>query len=142
MPKGKVYGIDLSPPMVRLAGKRNTRAVTEGKAVLGAGDAAALPFEQGTFDKVFAVNVLYFWAQPLTPLAEIGRTMKKGGLCALFFLQKEDLVKLQWARTEVFAKYEACDALDFMKTAGFRNCRIEKKHFGRAKGVCVLGEKQ
>ncbi len=79
-PKGKVYGIDLSPPVVRLASKRNAKAVIEGKAVLGADDAAALPFEQGTFDKVFAVDVLSFWAQPLSPLSEISRTMKKGGL--------------------------------------------------------------
>jgi ubiquinone/menaquinone biosynthesis C-methylase UbiE len=138
---GKVCGIDLSPSMVRMATKANAVAVENGKVELKHGDACALPYKDFTFDKVFAVNVIYFWNDPAVPLSEIWRTMKMGGQCALFILEKGDLLQLKWAQTDVFKKYENEDVLELMKHAGFKDCRIETKKLDKATGVCILGNK-
>jgi ubiquinone/menaquinone biosynthesis C-methylase UbiE len=135
---GRVYGIDLSPTMVRMASRANRAAVRKGRAVLMAGDAASLPYGDALFDKVFAVNVIYFWHDPSVPLSEIRRTMKPGGSLALFLLPAQELLKVPWAHTEVFRKFETGEVIEILKHAGYRSVRGEERTLGKAQGACVL----
>lgn len=47
------------------------------------GNVAALPYDDESFDKVIAVETLYFWPDPVANLKEVHRILKPGGLVAL-----------------------------------------------------------
>jgi ubiquinone/menaquinone biosynthesis C-methylase UbiE len=141
MPSCIVYGIDFSRYMVRMASKYNADEITTGKAILKYGDANKLPFEQQLFDKVFAVNVLYFWNDPSRVLNEIKRTLKPNGTCILGIAQKSDLERMKHAQTKIFQKYDDNEVIELMKNEGFKECRILKRKFENTTGVCVLGTK-
>jgi SAM-dependent methyltransferase len=66
-------GLDVSPTMVAEAARFNQGPVASGKAQFHLGSAAAMPFAPASFDWVIAVNVIYFWPDPVPPLAAIRR---------------------------------------------------------------------
>ena len=76
-------GLDVSPTMVAEAARFNQGAVASGKAQFHLGSAAAMPFAPASFDRVIAVNVIYFWPDPVPPLAAIRRVLRPGGLCVI-----------------------------------------------------------
>jgi ubiquinone/menaquinone biosynthesis C-methylase UbiE len=63
-----IIGVDLSPLMLARAG--GTRA---------AGDVAALPFREQSFDAAVSVSSLHYWIEPVGALTEIRRVLKKTG---------------------------------------------------------------
>ena len=57
------------------------------------GDVGALPFEDGTFDKVLCMNGLHVFPDKTKAYAEILRTLKPGGeLLACFYIAGEQKV--------------------------------------------------
>lgn len=78
-------GLDWSGDMVQQARAGNAEAVARGAMDFRQGDAARLPFDAGSFDRALSVHTLYFWEQPLGPLAEIRRVLRPGGLFCLAF---------------------------------------------------------
>jgi SAM-dependent methyltransferase len=53
-----------------------------------------LPFEDETFDKIFTVNTVYFWENPVEFLNEIYRVLKDDGTFVLTFGQRDFMEKL------------------------------------------------
>lgn len=75
-PSGSVVGVDSSPAMLGLAGRR---CAGHDNVELLPGDAAALPVEDGGFDAALCVQVLEYVAEPATALAELRRALRPGG---------------------------------------------------------------
>jgi ubiquinone/menaquinone biosynthesis C-methylase UbiE len=75
----KVWGIDFSKDMVAMANRNNPTYIRAGKLNLQLGSSDNLPFANDSFDKVFCINVIYFWDQPEKHLSEIHRVLKDGG---------------------------------------------------------------
>jgi ubiquinone/menaquinone biosynthesis C-methylase UbiE len=73
-------GIDRAETMVTEATAHNAEVVAAGRASFRLGDAEAIPCTDGSFDRVFAVNVIYFWQDPVGALAEMRRVLRPGGL--------------------------------------------------------------
>lgn len=80
---GHITGIDLSQAMVRVASRRNARAMRAGRVTLRRGDATTLPFPAAQFDKILSIHTFYFWPDPLHTLSEIFRVLKPGGKVAI-----------------------------------------------------------
>jgi SAM-dependent methyltransferase len=60
--------------MLRQAQALSARAIREGRVELRPGDTArALPYEDASSDKLYAVQVLYFLPDPLPILREVRR---------------------------------------------------------------------
>jgi SAM-dependent methyltransferase len=72
-------GIDIAQTMVADATAFNSEAVAAGLASFQLASAEALPFADQDFDRVFAVNVIYFWPEPARALTEIRRVLRPGG---------------------------------------------------------------
>jgi SAM-dependent methyltransferase len=68
-----LYGVDASPFMIRRAGERLTK-----RAVLKAGRAEDLPFEDNEVDLALFINTLEFLDDPLAALREAGRVARRG----------------------------------------------------------------
>ncbi len=83
---GFVYGIDLSTTMVKRARERNAQVIRSGRVTLQQGEAAQLPFEEHSFDKVVSIHTFYWWAEePRVVLTEIFRVLKPGGTLIFTF---------------------------------------------------------
>lgn len=87
---GFVTGIDYSRVMVRLAGHRNRAHLRHGRMALNLADSERIPYPAGRFNKALAVHTIYFWSAPQHHLAEIFRTMAKGGRFVLGYRPRED----------------------------------------------------
>jgi ubiquinone/menaquinone biosynthesis C-methylase UbiE len=127
-----IAGIDHSEVMLSQAAARNTRAIQDGRVELKLGTVSALPYEDAFFDKVFAVNSFHFWAEPLTDLAEIQRTMKPNGLIAI-------TTQPRWATSEQMVDEFGDQLVQRLVKAGFGSIRLEKKEMEPVSVVCVLG---
>jgi SAM-dependent methyltransferase len=65
-------GLDHSPDMVRLA-----RETTQGAAEIVRGDAAQLPFEDGSFTAVSCIVAFFFFDAPVAALREFRRVLDR-----------------------------------------------------------------
>ncbi len=137
---GLTAGVDLSQTMVQVARKRNAAAIQAGRVDLHPGDVAALPYDNDSFDRAFAIHSIYFWPKPTECLKELRRVQKAGGLFAITILPKH-----KWERTppsDVFTLYEAGDIEQLLTGSGFRQTRVETSpEPDMFPGICVLGVK-
>lgn len=138
---GRVAGVDFSQTMLQQATRRNAAAIASGKVELRLGDAAALPYPDNTFNKVFATNVVYFWKDPLATLQEIRRVMKPGGRLALYVISKEDIANFKVTQTGVYRLYTGDELAGLLTQAGFHQARFVTKFERHRTGICALAEK-
>ena len=75
----RVAGIDVSEEKVTLARQRLADRIASGTAEVAQGDAAALPWEEGTFSAVTCMDAFAFFPAPERVLAEALRVLRPGG---------------------------------------------------------------
>lgn len=110
--------VDISELMISEAMKNNTALVKNGQASFSLSDGKTLDFENNTFDKIFTVNTLYFWNDPVGYAGEIFKVLKPGGAFCLCFAPKEFMLKLPFTGY-VFKLYTLEEAQVVLITAGF-----------------------
>jgi len=110
--------VDISELMISEAMKNNTALVKNGQAGFFLSDGDTLDFENNIFDKIFTVNTLYFWNDPVGYAGEIFKVLKPGGAFCLCFAPKEFMVKLPFTGY-VFKLYTLEEAQVVLITAGF-----------------------
>lgn len=81
--EGLIAGIDWSETMLKAAARRNAATIRAGRVELKQGDVATVPYSDNSFDKVMAINSIYFWSSPLAGLREIHRVLKPNGRIAI-----------------------------------------------------------
>lgn len=75
----RVAGIDVSEEKAALARQRLEGRIASGTAEVVKGDAAALPWTEGTFSAVTCMDAFAFFAVPERVLAEVFRVLRPGG---------------------------------------------------------------
>ena len=73
-------GLDRAKTMVTEATAHNAELVAAARASFRLGSAESIPCKDESFDRAFAVNVVYFWPEPVRALAEMRRVLRPGGL--------------------------------------------------------------
>lgn len=119
----KLAGLDFSKEMMKAAAKRNRQRLASGDLEMQFGSSDAMPFTDASFDKVFCINVIYFWEKPLEHLREIRRVLKPGGRFFSIIRTKEAMEHLPFTQYG-FLMYtaEAWEAI--LKEAGFGDVKI------------------
>lgn len=82
-PQGTVTGIDYSPVSVKKSTEVNAAAIAAGRCRVLEGSAAALPFEDSSFDLVTAFETVYFWPDIEECFRGVRRCLKEGGRFAI-----------------------------------------------------------
>lgn len=140
--KGFVAGIDHSETMVQAARRRNATAIKAGRIDLKQGDVSSLPYPDESFDKVFSIHSIYFWAKPVDCLKELRRILKPGGLLAITIKPKDKWTERQRRESSVMTLYFGTDLAAMFSDAGFRDVRVEVcPEPDKFPGECVLGVK-
>ena len=81
-------GLEISTLMNSEAQQLNRPFMEAQKAAFVLYDGKHIPFADNRFDKLFTVNTLYFWENPLETLAELSRILKPRALFSLTFAHR------------------------------------------------------
>jgi SAM-dependent methyltransferase len=108
----RVTGVDPSETAISRARSRHPGAEFR------VGHAQALPFDDGAFDAVACVNVLYFWPELAPPMREFQRVLRPGGRLVLGF-QTADQVRAWPGHVHGFVAHDTQHILAAVDAAGF-----------------------
>lgn len=146
--RGKITGLDFSETSVAAARQANRAHIAAGRVEVIHGSVSHLPFADGFFDLVSAVETYYFWPDLASDIREVFRVVKSGGQFALAAESYKGGAHdrrfrqiLSVATEEVKINYLSAPELGQALTqAGFQEVEVfteEKKGW-----VCALGRKR
>jgi demethylmenaquinone methyltransferase/2-methoxy-6-polyprenyl-1,4-benzoquinol methylase len=136
-PRGKVFGLDLSDKMTKIAKENLAKGGLLERARIRCGDAAQLPYTAGSMDGVFMSFTLELFDTPEIPkvLSECKRVLRAGGRIVVVGMSKEGpkgpLVNVfEWAHRH-FPKFLDCRPIYVrraLEEAGFAIGKVMTKH--------------
>jgi ubiquinone/menaquinone biosynthesis C-methylase UbiE len=114
-------GLDIAETMVVEAITFNAELVASGQASFQRSAAEAMPYPDARFDKVFAVNVIYFWPDPVKALSEMRRVLRPDGMSVIAAVKPDaDQAPPPFAREEYgFRVRDAATVVALHRDAGF-----------------------
>ena len=121
----KVYGIDISEESVAKAKKVNAN-VLDKQVFVTLGSAEKLPYEEGKFDLVTAVETVYFWPNLPDCLQEVRRVLKSGGKFAIL-VEVVDSDSKWTSVVEGMTAFSPEDLKKLLDEAGFTQTEIHRK---------------
>jgi ubiquinone/menaquinone biosynthesis C-methylase UbiE len=133
--EGFIVGIDHSEVMVRQASRRNARAIRDGKVMVRLGTVANLPKFNEPFDKIFTINSIHFWQEPVDCLKELWKLLRPGGLIAVTLQPRSR------SATDATTKEIGAEVAMHLKRAGFAQCKLAIKHIKPVSVACATGIK-
>ena len=148
--EGRVFGIDLSPGMTRVALRRITKARFTERISLSIADAGRLPFTSDSFSAVFMAFTLELFDTPEIPivLRECQRVLRNGANLCVVGLSKGGKSNLMLAAYEwMHEKYPSlvdCRPIpikDLIDEAGFCITRFEMSSMWGLPIEIVLAQK-
>ncbi|HTI39904.1 MAG TPA: class I SAM-dependent methyltransferase [Vicinamibacterales bacterium] len=80
---GRVEGVDYSTASVAVSRQTNAEAIAAGRVDVQMASVSRLPFDDGTFDLVTAVETHYYWPDIADDFREVLRVVKPGGRFAI-----------------------------------------------------------
>jgi ubiquinone/menaquinone biosynthesis C-methylase UbiE len=134
--RGSVVGVDHSEVMVEQATRRNARAIAEGRVELRLAAVEKLPeLEAPPFDKIFAINSVGFWPDPVVQLEHLRELLVRGGTLALTVQPRGR------GANEAAVERVAEKLADYLTRAGFVELRREIRPMKPVSAVAVLGRR-
>ena len=142
-PQAELHGIDYSPQSLSVAACANRRPIEQGRVFLREADVSDLPYDDGRFDLVVAINSHCFWSDLAGDLREIMRALQPGGTVALaggeYFGGKHDTRNRRLASNGRMNCQTLPELRDTLGEAGYSNTEIHEEW---NKGwFCVVGRK-
>lgn len=148
--QGRVYGIDISPGMLKVAEKRLKQAGLLDRVELYCGDAAKLPYESNAFTKALMTFTLELFDTPeiAQVLAEVKRTLRPEGRLGVVSMSKSyggtTLLRLyEWAHKK-WPRYFDCRPIyveKAIKDARYNILNREKVSVAGLPGEVIIAAK-
>ena len=133
----QVYGIDISEESVAKAKKVNAKVL--GKQVfVTQGSAEKLPYDDGKFDLVTAVETVYFWLNLPNCLKEVRRVLKPSGKFAIM-VEVVDGDSVWTNVVEGMTAYSSEELKTRLEDAGFIQTEIHRMKPSNATIIGVKG---
>lgn len=115
-----IYGIDFSDLMYRRATMRNKQVIKENRVHLFLGDFVQTDISGGPFNKIFCINVVYFWNDLQKPFKRIKSLLSEDGIFCFYMAKSDDLDRAKVTSNDVFNKYSIEDVSKALRSAGFK----------------------
>jgi SAM-dependent methyltransferase len=125
LPTGRVVGLDPSSTMIRLATRHNRELIAQGQTRVDQGDAAALPYDDASFDRILATHTVYFWPDLAQIARELRRVLKPHGRLVLGF-GDIDAMRRKFPES-VYTLRSADQIREALRGAGFADVRLETR---------------
>lgn len=110
-----IHGIDFSGLMYKRASKYNKLYIGD-RVQLQFGDFLKMSVDSNCYDKVFCLNVIYFWDDLIEPFEKVISILKPGGTFHIYMATKEMLKR---ATEGIFNKYSIEQVVESLRSAGF-----------------------
>jgi len=122
-------GIDYSELMVAEATKRNKKFINDGIVNLKYGDLLTADIDNERYDKIFCLNVIYFWSDLSKVFDKIYSMLNDGGMYCIFMTHKKEFETQKF--TKEFCKYSIEQVESELKKAGFKSIeyKLEKGYY-------------
>ena len=117
-----VHGIDFSPLMYKMATKYNKQFIDKGTMQLQNGDFLKTSVLGADYDKIFCINVVYFWNELKEPFEKIFSLLKNGGTFYIYMAGRDALIKMK-APDSVFNKYGIDQIVEALTLSGFTSIK-------------------
>lgn len=142
---GKIYGIDISDEMVKVAGKRNMKWIKNDKVEIRKASIEEIPYPDNYFDNVFTCNTIYFWPEPTENISQVRRVLKPNGEFHCVFRDKALMESKSSAVTEnrdIFQNlYRPQEVKKLYQQAGFREVVHHRENHNSEDLHLVFGTK-
>jgi ubiquinone/menaquinone biosynthesis C-methylase UbiE len=143
--QGKVYGVDYSDESVAATKRTNARGIDLGRVEIRHGSVSQLPFPDGMFDLVTAVETHFWWPDLPRDTREVFRVTKPGGrlivIAEVYKGATTTVSKLaeKYASRTGMVLLSVDEHSQLLTSAGFSGVQVVEE---RAKGwICVFGRK-
>lgn len=130
-----VSGIDFSALMHKEAVKRNKRHIDLKRCQLYLGDFLSINLPRSKYDKIFCLNVIYFWKDLEKPFSKIRSGLKEDGTFHFYMMHSEVLNAMKFTKDDIFQKYSIEEVVDTLELVGFSKvtCKYENGYYIRCK---------
>lgn len=128
----EAVGIDRSRAMLARASRHNRRLIEAGRVTLMLGDVSAMNVNIGAFDKIYSVNVVQFWENPIRVFEDLRGLLRNGGKIITTYMPRHP----QAADQDAFDMAE--EISQWLGQAGFKNITVEKKLLKPVAAVAVV----
>jgi ubiquinone/menaquinone biosynthesis C-methylase UbiE len=130
-----IHGIDFSKLMYKQASEHNKSFIDSGIVQLQYGDFLKTPVTSNNYDKIFCLNVIYFWNELKSPFEKVFSLLKEGGVFHIYMANKDALIKMK-APDSVFNKYSIEQVKEALESVGLKDVT----HFSE-KGLYIKARK-
>jgi SAM-dependent methyltransferase len=115
---GTVHAIDQSVTMLMQARSRNRQLLREGRLRLYRARVEQLPFGDNSMDKILAVNVAYFWDDPLAVLNEARRVLRPDGILSIYVTDAAVMSRWPFAGIDTHRLFDRDELAHTLREAG------------------------
>jgi ubiquinone/menaquinone biosynthesis C-methylase UbiE len=143
--QAKVYGIDYSEESVAVTKRTNAQWIGLGRVEVQHGSVSLLPFPEGMFDLVTAVETHFWWPNLPGDMREVFRVLKPGGSLIIIAEVYKGANNMASKLAEKYASQTGMTLLsvdehrELFISAGYSNVQAIEE---RGKGwICGLGRK-
>jgi ubiquinone/menaquinone biosynthesis C-methylase UbiE len=143
--QGKVYGIDYSEESVAATKRTNAQWIGVGRVEVRHGSVSQLPFADGMFDLITAVETHFWWPNLSGDMREVFRVLKPGGtlilIAEIYKGANTTVARLaeKYASRTGLALLSADEHRELLTNAGYANIQVIEE---RDKGwICGMGRK-
>ncbi len=119
-------GLEIAELMQVEARRLNATATEPGNVRFELYDGKIIPFADEAFDRMLAVNCIYFWPEPKALLREIGRVLKPDGIAAITYAHRSFMQKLPFVQDR-FRLYDDAEFTALLAGTPFEILRLHQE---------------
>ncbi|HPI19631.1 MAG TPA: class I SAM-dependent methyltransferase [Candidatus Kapabacteria bacterium] len=123
-----IEGVDFSKLMYNEARKRNKEHIENKKVKLYYGDFLKYNLPENCYDKIYCLNVVYFWDDLKIPFSKIRNGLKQGGIFCMYMNHRDLLNKMEFTKDDIFNKRTIEQVINNLEESCFKDISFKTQY--------------